>query len=130
MVAYSTEFIHRMSCVAAPGAFLVEVFPAMRYLPEWLAPWKKWVNDGHRKDTAVFSEYVDRVHETMVRIRSIQGVCLGTEELCCQVENPNEECLVAEILRNTDKNGLSRVDVAWLASTVLYASLICIRPLC
>ena len=67
MVAYSTDFAHRLALVTVPGAYLVEVFPIMAYLPEWLAPWKRWVNRGYREDTAILSGYVDRVEASMVR---------------------------------------------------------------
>ena len=48
----------------------------------------------------------------------------STETVPRQAENANEDCLVAEVLRNIDKNGMSRAEVAWLASTVLYALLV------
>jgi hypothetical protein len=37
-----------------PGAYLVESFPALRYLPSFLAPWKKQVEVRSKLDAEFF----------------------------------------------------------------------------
>ena len=69
MFAYIRDFIDRQALVSVPGSFLVEIFPAMLHLPEWLAPWKKWVNHCFKQDSAVFNRSVDRVKDVMVGAR-------------------------------------------------------------
>ena len=34
------EFMQYASSLNAPGAYLVESFPMLKYLPDWIAPWK------------------------------------------------------------------------------------------
>ncbi|TFK67282.1 cytochrome P450 [Pluteus cervinus] len=41
VVAFISEMGHRFSTAVMPGAYLVELFPTMLYLPAWLAPWKR-----------------------------------------------------------------------------------------
>ena len=59
-------FTRRLARTAAPGAYLVELFPIIRHLPDWLAPWKRRLNGWHRENSALFSSYVDEVEQAIV----------------------------------------------------------------
>lgn len=40
VVRQRLEFMQYVSGLNVPGAYLVESFPALKYLPDWIAPWK------------------------------------------------------------------------------------------
>ncbi|KAL4808248.1 cytochrome P450 [Aspergillus unguis] len=40
VVRQRLEFMHYSSSLNVPGAYLVESFPVLKYLPDWIAPWK------------------------------------------------------------------------------------------
>lgn len=61
--------MHRLVRATLPGAFLVEIFPVMKRLPEFLAPWKKEGLEWHRRDTVMFQEFMDKVRDQMVRMQ-------------------------------------------------------------
>jgi len=61
------DLMHRLVHAALPGAFLVEIFPAMKRLPSWMAKWKREGLEWHRKDTEMFQGFMDGVQKTMVR---------------------------------------------------------------
>ncbi|KAH8832196.1 cytochrome P450 [Flagelloscypha sp. PMI_526] len=48
----------RIGNACVPGAFLVESFPWMKYLPDILAPWRVWANECFKKD----SELLERLY--------------------------------------------------------------------
>ena len=39
--------LHRLERVASPGAYLVDTFPVLMYLPDWLAPFKRELKAWH-----------------------------------------------------------------------------------
>jgi hypothetical protein len=40
-VKRALEAVHTVERVASPGAYLVDTFPILMYLPKWLAPFKR-----------------------------------------------------------------------------------------
>lgn len=66
LVYQINEFIHRLARTALPGAYLVEVFPMMKHLPTWVAPWKKWGLDWYKKDGEMFQAFYEGVAKTVV----------------------------------------------------------------
>ena len=65
--------MHRVLTASVPGAFLVEIFPAMLHIPARFAKWKRWALEWHKKDTRLFKEFLDGARKKTVRIH-----CLGT----------------------------------------------------
>ena len=57
----------RIASAVVPGSFLVDVFPAMRHLPEWAAKWKREGRAWHRAETEMFEGFNRDVRERMVR---------------------------------------------------------------
>ncbi|TCD61907.1 hypothetical protein EIP91_007721 [Steccherinum ochraceum] len=53
------NFIHRLEEAARPGAYMVELFPIMNYLPPWLASWKRFGNSCHEHDSEMFLKLFD-----------------------------------------------------------------------
>ena len=46
--------MHHIERVAAPGAYLVEIIPALMYLPEYLAPFKREAKILHQDESSYF----------------------------------------------------------------------------
>lgn len=68
IVTRINDFMHRLVRSALPGAYLVEIFPVMKRLPTWAAPWKKWGLDWYRKDSEMFQGFYEGVAETVVSL--------------------------------------------------------------
>ena len=66
LVTRINELMHRVVLACLPGAYLVEIFPAMLHLPEWMARWKREGRAWFRKDTAMFEGFMEDVRGKMV----------------------------------------------------------------
>ncbi|KAJ7493604.1 cytochrome P450 [Mycena latifolia] len=95
------DFVERLVRAAYPGTFLVEYFTRMRYLPEWMAPWKRAVLAQHLVDDAMF-----------------QGLFNEVEQRVAQGDQRASFC--ATLLEQGDRHELDGKESAWLAAT-LYA---------
>ncbi|TLD16731.1 uncharacterized protein PgNI_02378 [Pyricularia grisea] len=51
---------HTFEAVLTPGAFLVDVIPWMRHLPDAVAPWKRWLKRMSRRDEAFYYRMWER----------------------------------------------------------------------
>jgi len=67
LVSRINDFMHRLTQAGLPGAYLVDIFPLMKHLPTWMAPWKKWGLEWYTKDTEMFQGFYDGVAKTLVR---------------------------------------------------------------
>lgn len=56
---------HNLEKVASPGAYLVDTFPSMMYVPEFLAPWKRQLGEFHKEELGLFRELLQDVREEM-----------------------------------------------------------------
>lgn len=66
LVDYINDLMHRLVRACLPGAYLVEIFPSMMYLPEWLARWKRDGYAWHRKDSVMFQSFMEDVAKKKV----------------------------------------------------------------
>ena len=48
------EVVHHVERVASPGQFMVDTFPFLMYLPEWLAPFKSELKRLHAEELSLF----------------------------------------------------------------------------
>jgi cytochrome P450 len=48
------KIVHNVERVAMPGTYLVDTFPILQYLPRWLAPFKRELQDFHKEELKVF----------------------------------------------------------------------------
>lgn len=62
------KLMHRLVYAALPGSFLVEIFPSMLYLPEWMAKWKREGRRWFEKDTKMFEDLLTDVQNKMVSL--------------------------------------------------------------
>jgi len=69
LITRINDVAHRFVRAALPGAYLVEIFPVMKHLPTWMAPWKKWGLEWYKKDSEMFQAFYDGVAKTMVSLK-------------------------------------------------------------
>ncbi|KAI0088573.1 cytochrome P450 [Irpex rosettiformis] len=96
------ELSERISSSIVPGAFLVDIFPLMKFLPAWMARWKREGMTFHDKMSAVLEKYfADAIDET---------------------DSGNvQTCYVSELARTVDRHGFSKKTSAWISGTMLAA---------
>ena len=70
LVTQIHEIGQRVLCAALPGAHLVKIFPVMKHLPTWMAPWKKWGLEWYKKDSEMFQGFYDGVAETFGELKN------------------------------------------------------------
>jgi hypothetical protein len=68
------DFAERLVSAAYPGAYLVEYFTWMRYLPSWMAKWKRDVLEQYRIDDAMFQGLFNEVSDRVVSFTPVIGV--------------------------------------------------------
>jgi hypothetical protein len=68
LIVRVNDLVQRLVKAAYPGEHLVEFFPWMQNLPNWIARWKPWAEEWHRKDSEMFLKYYTDVRDRVVRI--------------------------------------------------------------
>ncbi len=66
LVTRIKDFMDRVLTSSFPGAFLVDIFPSMLYIPTWLASWKRRGLKWHQEDTEFFETFLVDAREKMV----------------------------------------------------------------
>ncbi|KAI9693320.1 MAG: hypothetical protein M1822_005316 [Bathelium mastoideum] len=61
------DFMHFSASLNVPGAYLVESFPVLKYIPEFLAPWKAKIKQMGRREAAANMALVDVVRDDLKR---------------------------------------------------------------
>lgn len=59
------SIVHNVERVASPGAYLVDTFPILMHLPDWLAPFKRELKQLHAKELNLFRGLMDDVREDL-----------------------------------------------------------------
>jgi hypothetical protein len=65
-VAHLNDFVERVAIALHPGAYLVEFFTWMKYLPSWMAAWKRDALEWYEKDSNLFLRLYDDVCQRIV----------------------------------------------------------------
>ncbi|KAJ7122958.1 cytochrome P450 [Mycena epipterygia] len=102
LVTRINDLMHRLVRATLPGAFLVDIFPAMKRLPNWMAKWKREGLEWHRKDTLMFQEFMDGV-----RVEVTEGT--------------NKPCFASSLVENEKRHDLTTKEESWLAGTMFGA---------
>ncbi|KAM0470198.1 hypothetical protein ACHAPX_010084 [Trichoderma viride] len=55
------EVVHTLERVISPGAYLVDTFPVLMWLPKWLAPFKREGDRLHKRELSLFRKNIDDV---------------------------------------------------------------------
>jgi cytochrome P450 len=66
-VRKALQVVHTVERVASPGAYLVDSFPLLMYLPEWLAPFKREAKRLHEFELTFFRSLLAEVRHKMAR---------------------------------------------------------------
>ena len=61
------DMVHELERVGSPGSYLVDIIPAMNYIPDFLAPFKRYLKRRQREDEAFFVEMAERARRDMIR---------------------------------------------------------------
>ena len=59
--------VEHISDAAIPGKFLVDVFPVLKYLPAWMAKWKRDGEAWFENESKMFAKFTASVRDKMVR---------------------------------------------------------------
>jgi hypothetical protein len=70
-VAQLNNFVDRIAHAAYPGAYFVEFFTWMKYLPSWTAKWKREAQAWYEKDSTMFLRLYDDVCKRVVSTSSL-----------------------------------------------------------
>ncbi|KAH9019143.1 cytochrome P450 [Lactarius hengduanensis] len=95
-------YTERISMTAAPGAYLVELFPWMLHIPERFARWKYEGNRDFTRFNYIFESLFNRV-------------------LSALSEGSERPSICASLLKGSDHNQLSHQEMAWLAGALFGA---------
>ncbi|KAH9168011.1 cytochrome P450 [Lactarius sanguifluus] len=85
-----------------PGMRLVEYFPWLKYVPNWLAKWKRDAQNWFVQDSLMFQRFLGKVND----------------DLANGIDRPS---FAATVIKNQSKHGLSEVEQAWLVGHVVTA---------
>ncbi|KAI0072587.1 cytochrome P450 [Panus rudis PR-1116 ss-1] len=102
IVEYINNSTYRLVRACLPGAYLVEIFPSMMYLPEWLAKWKREGYAAHREDSVMFQSLMDDVEKKK-----------DAGEL--------PPCFAGTLIEEEQKYDLTKKEAAWLAGSMFGA---------
>ncbi|THU91399.1 cytochrome P450, partial [Dendrothele bispora CBS 962.96] len=64
--AYINGFVSRITRAAFPGAHYVELFTWMKFLPSFMAPWKKYAEDWYKRDEVVIKGLYNDVRKRVM----------------------------------------------------------------
>ncbi|CAO2653856.1 Nn.00g105890.m01.CDS01 [Neocucurbitaria sp. VM-36] len=64
------KFMHYAASLNVPGKYMVESFPILKYIPDFLAPWKVDIRDHGREEAAANMTLVDVVRSDLARAKS------------------------------------------------------------
>ncbi|KIX97617.1 uncharacterized protein Z520_06395 [Fonsecaea multimorphosa CBS 102226] len=96
------QIVHTVERVASPGAYLVDTFPVLMYLPTWLAPFKR---------------EAARLHE--FEIKTFRGLLLEVREQMKADKGPR--CFSRTFLERQAEFGLSDDEGAYVIGTLFEA---------
>ncbi|KAH7480137.1 hypothetical protein FOMA001_g8798 [Fusarium oxysporum f. sp. matthiolae] len=98
VVRRNAEAMERLTMVNIPGKYAVERYPALKYLPTFLAPWKKEVLQQRQKDIQLYTELMDEVREKVAK---------GT----------SPTCFAKHLLEEQESLGMSDLEIAYTAGS-------------
>ncbi|KIK51147.1 hypothetical protein GYMLUDRAFT_252319 [Collybiopsis luxurians FD-317 M1] len=96
------RFTERALAAAIPGAYWVEYFTWMKYLPRWMCAWRRYAEDAFKADSDMFEDLFADVQKR---------IDAGDETTS----------VAATLIRDPGKKGLTDQEAAWLSAT-LYAA--------
>ncbi|KAF4977219.1 hypothetical protein FZEAL_6247 [Fusarium zealandicum] len=98
VVQRNAEAMGRLTSVNIPGKFAVERYPALKYVPSILAPWKAEVLQQRKKDIQLYTELMDEVRDKVAN---------GTAPVC----------FAKHMLEEQANLGMSDLEIAYTAGS-------------
>jgi cytochrome P450 len=94
--------VHTVERVASPGAYLVDTFPSLMHLPDWLAPFKRELKGLHAEELDVFRSLLNDTKTAMEKDNAA-------------------ECWEKMYLEHKDEYRLSEDEAAYVVGTLFEA---------
>lgn len=118
-VARVNDFVERIVRAAYPGAHLVEFFTWMRYLPLWMAKWKRDALEWYKKDSIMFEGLYDDVRQRVVSLTYGMSYLFSASLISYNIQNGGDPrpSFSSSLVQQGDKHGLNDRQSAWLAAT-------------
>jgi hypothetical protein len=63
---------NRVTRAVLPGNFLVDIIPLMKYLPTWIAPWKRNGLEWNIRDAEMYENFVSYAAGETVSVGSLK----------------------------------------------------------
>ena len=98
-----------------PGAYLVDTYPILRYIPGCLTQLRKW----HREELALYEGQLNLVREQMVNISCIVGLPLGAD--FGQRKGDARPCFAKFLLENQESYGIPDKEMAYVVGSIFGA---------
>lgn len=105
------EFMHYSASLNVPGRYLVESFPILKYVPDFLAPWKADIKDHGRREAAANMALTEIVKGDIARAHAT-----GTVD-----QLPDSLCKLLLEMRATEDIPLSDRDFAFIPASLFGA---------
>ncbi|THV02577.1 cytochrome P450 [Dendrothele bispora CBS 962.96] len=102
LIARIMEHMQRNVAAGTTGANLVEVFPILKYVPSWMAKWKRDAMRYYQEDTKFFEELLSYPQKALD-------------------DGDPTPCFSTTWIQNADKNGLNPKEIAWLSGQMFGA---------
>jgi len=100
LITYGIDFMGRIVRAAFPGAHFADFFPWMKYLPSWMAKWKREAEYHFEKDDAYHQEMFQAVEK--------------------RLDAGDERVSFTSILQQDAKHtGITYSEKVWLAAAIL-----------
>ncbi|KAI0055220.1 cytochrome P450 [Artomyces pyxidatus] len=96
------DHTHRLEFILLPGSNWVQIFPWMKHLPSRIAKWKRLGEYWFDRDTEMFQGLLGKVRDDV-----LNGV--------------DNDTIGATFVRQQGRNGLSDIEIAWLAGILFSA---------
>lgn len=109
-----TRVLDRLTRALLPGAYLVDTYPILKYVPGYLSELKKW----HREEIALYQRQLDVVREQMVN-KILTG--LSPEADLDQRRGNARPCFAKFLIENQAQYGLRDEEVAHVAGAIFEA---------
>ncbi|THU90574.1 cytochrome P450 [Dendrothele bispora CBS 962.96] len=117
-VAYINGFASRITQAAFPGAHYVEFFTWMKFLPSFMAPWKKYAEDWYKKDEVVFKGFYNDVRKHVMAGDERPSFCATIIKDKLNEFNDVEAAFLAATIYATGAESSSAV-LAWFMHAML-----------
>ncbi|KAJ9150668.1 Fumitremorgin C synthase [Pleurostoma richardsiae] len=106
------EFMQYSASLNVPGKYLVETFPVLKYVPDFLAPWKREIKQHGKEEAEENMALVDVVQQDVARAEASGG---------SKADVPDSLCKMLLELRETSGIPLSDRDFSFIPASLFGA---------